>query len=128
MPANFSGDVKNMKTVRIKSLTAIIFTLAMFGVMLIPDSTTRVSATEAPAMATLDDAAATFKTKCAMCHGATAEKKFDTAKTDEHHVNAILKGQKGEKPPYMPEYESKGINEEAAKELVAHMRSLRAGS
>ena len=128
MPANFSGDVKNMKTVRIKSLTAIIFTLAMIGVMMIPDSATRVSATEVAAMATLDDAAATYKTKCAMCHGATAEKKFDLAKTDEHHVNAILKGMKGEKPPHMPEYESKGITEEAAKALVAHMRSLRAGS
>lgn len=77
------------------------------------------------AVFTADDAAATYKTKCSACHGADASKKFDVTKTDEHHVNAILKGQKGEKPPYMPEYESKGINEEAAKALVAHMRSLR---
>lgn len=74
---------------------------------------------------TADDAAATYKTKCSACHGADASKKFDVTKADEHHVNAILKGQKGEKPPFMPEYGSKGITEEAAKALVAHMRSLR---
>ncbi|MBL8124623.1 MAG: cytochrome c [Pyrinomonadaceae bacterium] len=74
-----------------------------------------------------DDAAAIFKAKCAMCHGPTAAKAFDPALPEAELVNAILKGKKGEKPPYMPEYESKGITEETAKALVAHMKSLRAG-
>lgn len=74
---------------------------------------------------TADDPAAIYKAKCAACHGPTAAKWFDTAKTDEHHVEVILKGKKGEKPPHMPEFESKGINEEGAKALVAHMRSIR---
>jgi mono/diheme cytochrome c family protein len=79
----------------------------------------------APAQASVQDfdAAATFKGKCAMCHGQKAEKSFDPAKEDAHHVEAILKGLKS-KPP-MPAYEGKGINEEQAKALVAHMRSLK---
>ena len=74
-----------------------------------------------------DDAAAIYKAKCAMCHGPAAAKNFDPAIPEEEMVTAILKGKKGEKPPYMPEYESKGINEETAKALVAHMKSLKAG-
>lgn len=73
-----------------------------------------------------DDAAATYKTKCAMCHTATASKHFDPALTDEQHVEAILKGKKGEKPPNMPAYGEKGITAEFAKELVTHMRQLQA--
>jgi mono/diheme cytochrome c family protein len=72
-----------------------------------------------------NDAAATYKTKCAMCHGQKAEKKFDLEMSDEDMVQAILKGKKAEKPPRMPEYESKGIDEEQAKALVAFMRELR---
>jgi hypothetical protein len=37
----------------------------------------------------------------------------------------VLKGKKGEKPPNMPGYEEKGINEDQAKALVAHMKSLK---
>lgn len=50
------------------------------------------------------------KGKCLACHGPKAEKKFDTAKSDDEHVQVILKGKKAEKPPNMPGYESKGIN------------------
>lgn len=114
-----------MKIVRIKTFVVIVFAIAIFASIMLRDNQATVSAMDAPVAATIDDAAATYKTKCAMCHGADASKKFDVTKTDEHHVNAILKGQKGEKPPFMPEYESKGITEEAAKALVAHMRSLR---
>lgn len=71
------------------------------------------------------DAAKTYKGKCVACHGAKAEKKFDTAKSDEEHVQIILKGKKAEKPPHMPEYESKGINAEQAKILVDYMKSLK---
>jgi len=71
------------------------------------------------------DAAAVYKTKCLACHGANAEKKFDATLADTDLVQIILKGKKGEKPPFMPAYEEKGINEEQAKALVAHMKSLK---
>jgi len=70
------------------------------------------------------DAAKAYK-KCVACHGAKAEKKFDATKSDEEHVQIILKGKKGEKPPNMPGYESKGINAEQAKALLSYMKSLR---
>jgi cytochrome c553 len=71
------------------------------------------------------DAAGTYKSKCVACHGQAAEKKFDAALPDTELVQAVLKGKKGEKPPNMPGYEEKGINEDQAKALVAHMRSLK---
>lgn len=71
------------------------------------------------------DAAATYKAKCVACHGAAAEKKFNTTLSDADLVTAVLKGKKGEKPPFMPAYEDKGINEEHAKALVAYMKSLK---
>ena len=71
------------------------------------------------------DAAATFKAKCVACHGANAEKKFDAPIADADMVQIVLKGKKPEKPPNMPAYEEKGINEEQAKALVAHMKSLK---
>ena len=64
------------------------------------------------------DAAETYKTQCAMCHSPKAEKAFDPAKTDEELVEIVLKGKKGEKPPYMPGFEAKGMTAEQAKELV----------
>ena len=70
------------------------------------------------------DAAKAYK-KCVVCHGAKAEKKFDTTKSDDEHVQIILKGKKAEKPPHMPGYESKGINAEQAKALLDYMKSLR---
>lgn len=71
------------------------------------------------------DASATYKAKCVACHGAAAEKKFDVTIADADLVQIVLKGKKGEKPPFMPAYEEKGINEEQAKTLVAHMKSLK---
>ncbi|HEX7334606.1 MAG TPA: cytochrome c [Pyrinomonadaceae bacterium] len=71
------------------------------------------------------DVAATYKSKCVACHGAAAEKKFDATLADADLVQIVLKGKKGEKPPFMPSYEEKGINEEQAKALVAHMKSLK---
>ena len=71
------------------------------------------------------NAAATYKSKCASCHGPKAEKKFDVAKSDEEDVQIILKGKKLEKPPHMPGYEAKGITADQAKELVTLMKSLR---
>lgn len=71
------------------------------------------------------DAAATYKAKCVACHGATAEKKFNPTLTDAELLDAVLKGKKGEKPPNMPAYQDKGINEEQAKALVAYMKTLK---
>jgi mono/diheme cytochrome c family protein len=70
------------------------------------------------------DAAASYK-QCVACHGPKAEKKFDTAKSDDEHVQVILKGKKTEKPPNMPGYESKGITPDQAKALLEYMKSLR---
>ena len=69
------------------------------------------------------DAAAVYKAKCAMCHGAKAEKKFDPSKPEEELTQAVLKGKDG--TPKMPGFEAKGINEEQAKALVAYMKSLK---
>lgn len=74
------------------------------------------------------DAAAFFKAKCVLCHGAKAEKKFDATIAEDQLVQIIMKGKKGEKPPFMPEYESKGVTADQAKALVEHMKSLRAAA
>ena len=71
------------------------------------------------------DAANTYKGKCVACHGPKADKKFDTTKSDDEHVQIILKGKKAEKPPNMPGYESKGITADQAKALLEYMKSLR---
>ncbi|MEQ1763873.1 MAG: cytochrome c [Pyrinomonadaceae bacterium] len=71
------------------------------------------------------DVSATYKAQCAMCHTPTAAKFFDPAKADAEHVEIILKGKKGEKPPYMPGFEAKGMTAEDAKALAEHMRALR---
>jgi cytochrome c553 len=76
---------------------------------------------------TNDDIVAEYKKSCQMCHSPKAEKAFDLEKSDEEHIEAILKGKKAARPPHMPEYESKGMTAERAAELVAHMRKLRAG-
>jgi len=72
------------------------------------------------------DAASYYKdAKCVVCHGKTAEKKFNTEMKEEDLVAIILKGKKGEKPPNMPGYEAKGISADQAKELLAYMKSLK---
>lgn len=71
------------------------------------------------------DPAAYYKAKCVACHGPKADKKFDPALTDEQMIDAILKGKKPEKPPNMPAYGEKGVNQEQAKALLDHMKQLR---
>ena len=78
-----------------------------------------------PARTAEDDAAAFYKTKCAMCHGPAAEKKFDASKPDADLTQTVLKGKKAEKPPNMPAYEEKGVTEDQAKTLIAYMKSLK---
>lgn len=76
-------------------------------------------------MASDDDYAALYKSKCFACHGATAEKKFDATKADADLIEIVLKGKKMEKPPNMPAYEEKGITADQAKGLIQFMKSQR---
>ncbi len=108
-----------------KLLKAFVTTAFAVPVFMIVFATTKAP----PVTATQDEAAAMYKKNtCFACHKADATKAFDPAKSDDHHIEVILKGFKGEKPPYMPAYESKGIDEAKAAALVAHMRDLRAAA
>ncbi len=70
-------------------------------------------------------AATTYKAKCAMCHGPKAAKSYDPEMCLDRQVEAILKGKKGEKPPFMPGFDSKNIDAYQAKALAVYMRKLR---
>jgi mono/diheme cytochrome c family protein len=80
-----------------------------------------------PARAANDDQppADIFAAKCKMCHGDVAQKFFDTTLTDDQMIEAIMKGKKGEKPPFMPAFEPKGLTAEQAKAMVDYMRTLK---
>jgi mono/diheme cytochrome c family protein len=71
------------------------------------------------------DAAGTYKAKCVACHGAKAEKKFNSTLSEDEMVQAVLKGKKPEKPPNMPAFEERGITPDQAKALVAYMKSIK---
>ena len=73
---------------------------------------------------TAEQVAASYKTKCAMCHSPKAEKAFDPSKADDVLVEVVLKGKPSAKPP-MPGYESKGMKSDEALALVAYMKGLR---
>ena len=103
---------------RIKLIAIAIFTIPMIAVVGLRTEAAHVSAAA-------DDPAATYKTKCAACHTPTASKFYDPAKTEEEHVQAILKGKKGEKPPYMPAFGEKGMTEDEAKGLACYMKTLK---
>ncbi len=106
-----------MKTLKLMTLTTVVAILVA-GFALI-SAAARIETTQE------FDAAATFKSKCVACHGAAAEKKFDATVPDADLVQIVLKGKKGEKPPFMPAYGEKGVTEDQAKALVAHMKSLK---
>ena len=108
-----------MKTNRTKLFAIIFFAIPLLLLTIFKTTPVQVAASAA------EDPAVTYKTKCAACHTPTAAKFYDAAKSDEHHVQAILKGQKADKPPFMPGYEAKGMTEEEAKALAAHMRSMK---
>lgn len=107
-----------MKTNLLKLVTIALFALGVFALMGLRDNTTRVLAMD-------DDVAAVYKAKCAMCHSPKAEKAYDPAMPIEEQTEIILKGKKGEKPPYMPGFEAKGMTAEQAKALAEYMKSLR---
>lgn len=82
------------------------------------------------ASAVAQDAAATYKSKCAMCHGADGKggkmgtKDFASPEiqgmTDAQLTEIIAKG----KPPRMPAYGEK-LKESDIKELVAYIRTFK---
>jgi mono/diheme cytochrome c family protein len=110
-----------MKKDRLKMLLTAAVILALFAWLTLGAA----PASPATAAAADFDAAATYKAKCQMCHTANASKFFDPAKSDDELAQVVLKGRKGEKPPFMPAFETKNVTEEQAKALIAHMRSLR---
>ena len=108
-----------MKTNLLKLVTIAGFVLSIFALTSLHTTPlTRVYAKD-------DDPATVYKTKCAMCHSPKAEKSYDPAVPIEEQTNIILKGKKGEKPPNMPAFETKGITAEQAKALAEYMKSLR---
>jgi mono/diheme cytochrome c family protein len=109
-----------MNVHRIKFIVIISFVTIFAAISMINVAPTRALANSA------DDPAVEYKAKCAVCHTPNASKFFDPAKSDEIHVETILKGKKGEKPPYMPGFEAKGMTADGAKALTAYMKGLRA--
>jgi len=106
--------IRKAKTITIGTV-AITFVLGMLVVAAARTDVQQPSDTEA-----------FYKSKCVMCHGKKAEKKFNTALTDDQMIEVVLKGKKAEKPPHMPAYSEKGVTAEQAKALVDHMKHLKA--
>lgn len=103
---------------KLKAITGTVTIALVFGTLAVVSAGSPV---QQPS-----DTAAYYKAKCVMCHGKKAEKKFDTALTDDQLVEIVLKGKKAEKPPHMPGYAEKGMTAEQAKAFVAHMKALKA--
>lgn len=107
---------------RVKLFAIVVLIFLLFAVMVFsakPDGLIQ---------ATNEDVAETYKAKCSACHSPKADKFFDVGKTDEELSEIILKGKKGEKPPYMPGFEAKGMTPEQAKALTVYMRQLKSPS
>ena len=102
---------------RLRVITGTVATALALGMLVIASAGTDVQPS---------DTAAYYKSKCVMCHGKKAEKKFNASLTDEQMVDAVLNGKKAEKPPHMPGYGAKGVSAEQAKALVEHMKHLKA--
>ena len=103
----------------LKKLSIAFVLLPLFAIVLLGPSprATRAAADDF-------DAAATFKAKCAMCHGADASKKLDATKADDVLVETVMKGRDAA-PIKMPSYEAKGMTADQAKALVAYVKSLK---
>ncbi|HQZ97425.1 MAG TPA: cytochrome c [Pyrinomonadaceae bacterium] len=101
-------------------LTAIIFFAVPFLLLMIFKVTPTMVAASAA-----DDPATVYKAKCAACHTPKADKFYNPAMPEAEQVQVILKGKKGEKPPYMPGFEAKGMTEDEAKGLAAYMKGLK---
>jgi mono/diheme cytochrome c family protein len=98
---------------QVKTILTVFFVLSLFSLVLLTTAAI-------PTRAEGDEIAATYKAKCAICHGANAEKAFDATKADDALIDAVLKGVK----PKMPSYDQK-LTIDQAKQLVAYMKTLR---
>lgn len=101
-------------------LAALLLFLPLLTISVLNSASVRTHAAGEDA-----EAAATYKAKCAMCHGAAAAKNFDATLSDDQLVEIVLKGKKTDKPLSMPSYEAKGMTAEQAKALVAYMKQLK---
>lgn len=110
-----------MRKFTTSKIVLVVAVFAFFGVA-IAGSMTKSSA---PVVSNDDDIVTLYKTKCGACHGPTAAKAYDPEMPMEEQVEAILKGKKGAKPPYMPAFENKGIDTEKATALAEYMKQLR---
>jgi mono/diheme cytochrome c family protein len=106
-----------MRTLKIMTVAALLAGLSISAAVF--------AATARPGNDDPFDAATYYKSKCVACHGQKAEKKFDSALTDEQLLGAVINGKKPEKPPNMPAYGEKGVTTEQAKALVEHMKQLK---
>lgn len=109
-----------MKVNRIKifAIAGLIAPIAFISIVRTEPATAKVPVV-------VEDTAAVYKAKCAMCHSPKAEKAYDPEMTMEEQIEAILKGKKAEKPPHMPAFEPKGMTAEEAKALAEYMLALR---
>lgn len=104
---------------QIKIFVIAVLTLSLFALAGLKTDRVR-------ALSSLDDdVAVVYKTKCSLCHTPKVAKFFDEKKADDVLVETVMKGKKGEKPPYMPSFETKGMTLEQAKLLVAFMKETK---
>ena len=115
-----SGVNKKMTTNRVK-----IFAIIAFAAFAVAFSAYRSTPASAVSPAPPEDAAATYKAKCLMCHTATAAKFFNADLPRQEKIDAVLKGKKTEKPPAMPGFEAKGMTADEAGALVDYMDGLK---
>jgi mono/diheme cytochrome c family protein len=109
-----------MNTDRLKLFVTALFAISIIAILMLSSKPLgRIAKADG------EDAATVYKAKCAMCHSPKAEKLFDPTKTDVELVDTIMKGKKGEKPPFMPSFEAKGMTADQAKAMVAYMKDLR---
>ena len=109
-----------MLVIRFRKLAISLSAFALFSAAILGSSPWPTRADE-----TFDAATAYKDSKCMMCHGAAAERHFDATKADDSLAEAVMKGVKGEKPPFMPAYGEKGMTDDHAKALVAYMKTLK---
>ncbi len=105
---------------RTKLFAIILFVLPLAAFSIFLRATPAAAFTPA-----LDDPAAVYKAKCAMCHSPKAEKFYDPAVPHDEQIDVVLKGKKAEKPPHMPGFEAKGMTADDAKAVVEYMQELR---
>ncbi len=115
-------STRTIKTIAVGSLTAAALAVAL--------SVPQVSPAATPLA---DDAATTFKSKCASCHGLDGSgntvvgkklevrdlRSAEVKKTSDAQMNTMITKGKGKMPA------AKGLNAEQIKEIVAYVRSLK---